>query len=392
MRVCFVNAFYDSGMTSGTEVVDRIYTIREFAGNVRELGHIVDVVHLFHRDETIVRNGVTYHFVRAGAIPSRIARLIARFRSKSTEMHYLPGTRMLPVIRSLQPDMIHFFGLTLDVNLWLVSRTARRMGVPLIAHYNSGMPARNRLRRALQRRNLERIDRYLFTTEQHARIWIEDGLPLDPERVIPFMETSSIFRLKSREQARSATGMTGNPVFLWTGRLHPVKDPLVALKAFERIIQCWPEAQFYLYYLTDELLPELKAFVDHRPHLMHAVHFRGRAPYREMEDIYNSADFFVQASHWEASGCAPLEAMSCGAIPVITDIPSFKAMAADSRYGVMFPIGDDEELARKVLSIDRREIPNLSREVYNWWEGSLSFPVLARQLDQIYRTVASRER
>jgi glycosyltransferase involved in cell wall biosynthesis len=392
MRVCFVNAFYDSRMRTGAEVVDRIYTIREFARNVSKLGHPVDVVHLFHRDETLERGGVTYHFVRAGRIASHIASLAAKLRGNRAKSHYLAGTRILPLIRSLQPDVIHYFGLTLDLNLWLVSRTAHRMGIPVVAQYNGGKPARYGVRRTLQRQNLRRVDRYLFTTEQHARAWIEAGLPLDLQRVIPFIETSSIFRMKSREQARSATGMTGDPVLLWTGRLHPEKDPLVALKAFEQIVQCWPEAQLYLYYLTDELLSELQAFAGARQRLADAVHFRGRAPYREMEDIYNSADFFIQASHREASGCAPLESMSCGAIPVITDIPSFRAMTSDGRYGALFPIGDDKELARRVLSFDRGEIPDLSREVYSWWEQTLSFPALARQLDQIYRTVASRER
>lgn len=387
LRVCYVAAYYDPAIAAGADVVDRTHTIREFAENVAKLGHKVDVVHLFHRNETFERGGVSYHFIRGGAFASTAAQAIARIRGGRSESDYLPGLRMLPVIRSLKPDVIHFFGLTLDLNLWLVSRTARRMHVPIIAQYHGGKPAPNRVRRFIQRRNIRRVDRFLFTTEWHARQWIDAGMPLDPKRVVPFMETSSVFRMKPRDEARAQTGITGDPVFLWTGRLHPEKDPLVALRGFERIRQCWPQAQFYFYYLTDELLPELRAFVDRRPELADAVQFRGRTPFEQMEDIYNSADFFIQASHRETSGFAPLEAMACGVIPVLTDIPAFRAMTGDGHYGVHFPIGDVEKLVQGVLAIDREQIPQLSREVQAHWERELSFPALARQLDQAYRSV-----
>lgn len=388
MRVCYVIAYAEDSSISALEAILRNYTLREFADNVASLGHEVDVIHLFHHNESVHRNGVNYHFVRPSRFLAALANLVARLRGGQARSHYLPGFAMLPVIREVQPGVIHFFGLTLDINLWLIGRVARKLTTPLVVQYHSGDPARNRIRRLVQMRNVRLADRLLFTTKQHAQPWIDSGMPIDTRKIVPFMETSSTFQWRTRKDAREETGMAGDPVFLWTGRLHPEKDPFTALRGFERIQQRWDGAQLYLYYLTDELLLDLQAFVARKPRLGKCVHFRGRAVYHAMEDIYNSADFFIQASKRETSGCAVLEAMSCGTIPVVTDIPSFRAMTENGRHGVLFPVGDADVLVDGVLNVRLEDIDALSRSVHARWNSALSFPVLALQLDEIYHEVS----
>ena len=48
-----------------------------------------------------------------------------------------------------------------------------------------------------------------------------------------------------------------------------------------------------------------------------------------MPNYYGAADVFVSGSHSEGSGYALIEAMSAGVVPVVTDIPSFRAIAGD---------------------------------------------------------------
>jgi glycosyltransferase involved in cell wall biosynthesis len=285
--------------------------------------------------------------------------------------------------------VIHFFGLTQDLNLAIVARFAAARGIPLVVQYHGGGPARTRLRRAAQRHNLRRADRLLFTTRAHAEPWVAFAPGACRGKVVELMETSSTFRIRPRDAARAITDMTGDPVVLWAGRLHQIKDPLTAVRGFERVLARWPDAHLYLYYLTDELLPELRSLVASRPSLPRRVNFRGRAPHEQMEDIYNSADLLVQASLREFSGFAVLEAMACGVIPVVTDIPSFRSMTCDGRFGSLFPVGDSDALADAMLAIERESIPRRSAEIREHFECHLSFPALARQLDAIYREVAS---
>jgi glycosyltransferase involved in cell wall biosynthesis len=208
------------------------------------------------------------------------------------------------------------------------------------------------------------------------------------------MEVSTAFRRCDRERARRETEMSGDPVFLWGGRLEPVKDPMTALKGFEQIQTSWPEAQLYLHYLTEDLLPELRSYTDSRPHLAQRVHFRGRVPHDLMEPVFNSADVLLQSSRpahpggiVEYSGYVPLEAMACGVVPVLSDIPSFRTMTADGQFGVLFPCGDHEALARGVVALGRNGITRLGRSARDHFERELSFPAMARKLESVYQRV-----
>ena len=56
----------------------------------------------------------------------------------------------------------------------------------------------------------------------------------------------------------------------------------------------------------------------------------GRVDRDELPNYYGAADVFVSGSHYEGSGYALIEAMSAGVVPVVTDIPSFRAIAGDT--------------------------------------------------------------
>jgi glycosyltransferase involved in cell wall biosynthesis len=390
MRICYVTGYYEPGTSSGQEVVANTVTLREFPQAMAALEHAVHVVHHYHQDEQFLHNGVTYHFVHPRRDLAALGRLAGRLLGGWPYPYYQLDTRLLSAIRLVEPDVIHFFGLTMDLNLALVARYIAALDVPLVIHYHGGKPATHPLRHLLQRHNMQRAAKLLFSTRKHAQPWVDAGLATEAQIEI-LMETSSTFRPQPRPQAREMTGMRGDPVFLWAGRLHPDKDPWTALQGFARIAGSWPHAQLYLHYLTDELLPELQTWIEDQPGLAERVHFRGRVRFHQMEAIYNSADFILQASRREHSGCAILEAMACGVIPVVTDIPSFRAMTHGGGYGVLYPVGDADALARGVLAIPRDEIAAQSAAVSDWFQRALSFPALARRLDAIYRSVVTGE-
>jgi glycosyltransferase involved in cell wall biosynthesis len=304
----------------------------------------------------------------------------------------------VPAIRTIrrwQPDVVHFFGTVLTLNLALLEIGLGRNGPPIVVGHHGGWPPANPLLRRIQRATLARASRLLFTTRDHARPFVEAGAlaPADP-RVVEVMEVSTPFRFRHRAAARAETGMSGDPVFVWAGRLEQIKDPLTALRGFDRIRASWTGAQLYLYYLTDDLLPELRAFVSSRPGLEEHVHFRGRVPHPAMEAIFNSSDLLLQASRSvipgriaEYCGFVPLEAMACGVVPVLTGLPSFRAMTADGRYGVLFQAGDEAGLAGSVLALGRERLPALQAEVVAHFERHLSFRALAERLEVVYEGV-----
>jgi len=141
--------------------------------------------------------------------------------------------------------------------------------------------------------------------------------------------------------------------------------------------------------LTDEELPALEGYLAARSTLREHVHLRGRARFEQMEAIYNSADFLLQASRREFSGCAVLEAMACGVIPIVTDIPSFRMMTECGRFGALFPVGDANAMAQRILERPLGTIEERSTTIRAHFERALSFDAMARQLLPVYREMLS---
>ncbi len=387
MKLCYAVLHYDPlEIDSDPEAyLDSVPIHSELPRRLAALGHRVEVVHAAPYDCRLTENGVAYHFVGSGALLARASAAMGNLLHRDRVLYEL-AVPAVERIRSLKPDLIHFHGVTLNWNLHLL---LRRLGkdTPVLLHYHGGFPAANPLTRAVQRYNFSHAVRVLFTTRLQAKAYTQAGILEDRGRVVELIETSTTFSMRPRGEARRQTGVYGDPVFLWTARLHPIKDPLTALRGFAKIVCFRPEAQLYLYYKSEELLPALRDFVRQVPGLHAHVHFRGRAPAGKMEAVYNSADFFLQASRREFSGCALLEAMACGAIPVVTDIPSFRAITEAGCYGFLFRRGDPEELARRALQLQQREIAPFAHQVARKFQRDLSFDAMARKLEEIYQAV-----
>jgi glycosyltransferase involved in cell wall biosynthesis len=225
-----------------------------------------------------------------------------------------------------------------------------------------------------------------MTVPEQADPFVNAGiLSKSKASITQLMEVSTHFQKQNKQQAQQQTNMHGNPIFLWTGRLHPLKDPLTALRGFAQIWQAQPTAHLYLHYLTAELLPDLQTFIATIPNLQNHVHFRGRAPHDQMEAIYNSADFFLQASHREYSGYAVLEAMACGTIPVVTDIPAFNWMCDGGNAGILFPPNNPHTLAQKLLNLTPSQQTQLAHRTHTRFHQHFSYTAMATQLASLYR-------
>jgi len=332
-------------------------------------------------DALLKEDDVNYHFVRSSRLSDTLSQLLLRDAHRRNL--YQPELRCIRLIKSLNPDVIHFFGTVLHVNLWLLLRSIRRRGTPVLLHHHGGRPSQNLLSRAIQRSNFTHITRFLVATPEHAKPFVDCKMIDSAMKVVPFISTSTTFKAGPKIDARAATGMHGDPVFVWTARLHPVKDPLTALQGFEAICRAWPKARLYMYYRSDELIQEVQRLLRERPILQSSVVLRGQVDSQQMEAIYRSADFFLQASIEEVSGFALVEAMACGAIPVVTNIPSFRKITDEGRAGILFSPGNKDDLADAVLRTDPAGIADLSQRVRAHFDQSLSFPALAGQLESI---------
>jgi glycosyltransferase involved in cell wall biosynthesis len=372
MRICIINPFYDDVPATVLEVTGRYRHVEALSAALARRGHDVAVVQAFYEERLERRNGVEFHYAR---VPQRS---VTRLRGGLLGADLMMRGNVRPLVEAaaeVRPDVVHMNGVTLLQPLAEIAEWCARTDRPLTATFHGGKPLRTPWLKKLQRRVLKRCHGVFFTTAAHAEAWTSSGL-LRPEQVIPCMEVSSTFAPADRAAARARTGMRGHPVFAWNARLNKRKDPVTALKGFELIRRRWPDARLYMIYVSNEwealvrqTIAELK--------LGDVVEMRGLIPTGAVEDFLNSADFLIQTSRYEVASFAVLEAMACGVIPVLTDIPPFHAMTDGGRIGVLFPVEDYGLMAQRTLEIDLADIPALSRNVRQFFEQSLSYDAMA---------------
>lgn len=94
------------------------------------------------------------------------------------------------------------------------------------------------------------------------------------------------------------------------------------------------------------------------------VKFVGRISQAELPEYYNDADLYISASHVDGSSLSLMEAMSCGTVPVVSDIPSNKEWVEDGKSGYLFTDGDSVHLASRLLALARvrTSLPGVSRQ------------------------------
>jgi len=386
MRVCHIQGYYDPprgvSESSGRAVLQAHPLIYHLPVELARLGHEVAVLHHFHRREVFAEAGVRFEFVPPNFFSAGLGKLAALFFRQYRFPYFQLAHGIIKRLETLQPKVIHYFGLNMTPNLWLVLRWAKKYRVPVVAHYHGGSPARRWLARQIESDNLRRVNCVLFTTFAQAENWQKAGLAVDKVRQV--LETSSNFQPQSRAEARRRTGLDGAPVFVSAGRLHAIKDPFTVLRGFKKIAAAWPAARLYFFFRTAELLEEMQREAGASSILASRVKFCGEAAPAQMQDIFSSADFFLQASRREFSSCAVLEAMACGAIPVVSDIPPFQVMTENGRYGRLFPVGDHEALAQKALGMNGDAIGRHAQEVREKFLRDLSFPAMAKRIEAIY--------
>lgn len=388
MRICYVQPYCPPSVDlAPSDYLDRYPLLRHLPLEVSRLGHDVDVVVQHPHTVRYREHDVRYYMVSEQHAAVRVGRFVARL-SRLPAAHLSPACSTIAHALALEPDLVHVHGLVPHVDLILADRAFRRSGTPWVAQHHGGEPARSRFVRRLQRHWLAGPAALLFTAPEHAQPYVEAGLLADgQQRVAQVVETSSALQPEDRRTARRRTGFDGAPMLLSVARLHPLKDPLTMLRGVEMIVEALPSAHLHCVYQSADLLEEVRRFLRTRPRLASRVTLHGEAPAAQMAAIYSSADFLLQASLREFSGYAVLEAMSCGVIPVVTDIPAFRQMLGEEFGGLLFPVGDAAALAQRVQSVWADGPADLARRVGESFDRRLSFVAMAQRLAVLYEGV-----
>ncbi|WP_431210730.1 glycosyltransferase family 4 protein [Puia sp. P3] len=242
--------------------------------------------------------------------------------------------RLNRLARRLDPDIVLIQGMIFPIQTILLRLQLPRH-TKIIIQNHAERPGAGR-RKFLQRLADPAIDAYLFTAKEMGDDWLLQRIIRKPQKIRQVMEASSVFSIGDTRDARTRLGIDGAPLFLWVGRLDQNKDPLTVINAFLIFSQQQPQARLYMLFHTRDLLPEIENLLNSNPGGKEKIVLIGEK-HEEMEDWFHAADYIISGSHYEGSGVAVCEAMSCGCIPILTDILSFRMMTGNGACGILYP-------------------------------------------------------
>jgi glycosyltransferase involved in cell wall biosynthesis len=159
------------------------------------------------------------------------------------------------------------------------------------------------------------------------------------------------------------------------------KDPVTVIKAFIKFLQIQPSAKLNLVYQDAPLLEELSNLIKANE-AKGAINFIGRVEHQQLEEWFSKSDFIISASLYEGSGIAVCEAMSCGCIPLVTDIPSFRKMTG-GKCGFLYRPGDDAALLNLLCATKGMDVNAERQKVLEQFKTELSFEAITKKIERI---------
>ena len=354
-----------------TDILEQWHSLVDIAEVAASGGTRVSVIQAAAREELITRNGIDYHFVDIRGLE------VAKHR----------GRRYASLLADLKADVLHAHSLGFVEEAFAIAQCLPQLPI-IIQDHADRLP---RWWRRLQwRRWFRDISGIAFTTTELAQPFARAGLFGPRTRLFAIVESSTRFTLGHRAQACAQTGLYGDPCVLWVGHLNAHKDPLTVLDGVARAAEQLPGLQLWCAFGTAPLLAEVQQRIARDPRLAGRVHLLGKVARARVELLMQAADLFVSGSFGEGSGYALLEALASGAMPVVTDIPSFRVQTGDGRVGHLWPCGDAARLAG---ALTRAAANRPSREqVRAHFDATLSFTALGRQWADAYAQVHTERR
>jgi glycosyltransferase involved in cell wall biosynthesis len=365
-HVVQISFFSDPQRRAPRELLRSWSTLVDVAEAAALGGARVSVVQACAHHETVECNEVRYLFRNLDAAVSAADRPLAA------------------LLRELAPDVLHVHGL--DCPRELLSLAALAQPVPVILQDHASRPPRPR-RRPLYRRAFAAAAGVAFCAAAQARPFARAGVLPAASRVFEIPESTTRFSPGDRDAAREATGVEGEPAVLWVGHLNANKDPLTVLAALSAAVQVLPRLRLYCCFGAAPLLSEVQRSIARDSRLRERVTLLGRVPHERVEQLMRAADLFVLGSHHEGSGYALIEALACGLPPVVSDIPSFRALTGQGAIGALWRCGDARALEGALRAMAMRCSESMRTAVRAHFERELSFAALGARLAAMYADV-----
>ncbi len=296
------------------------------------------------------------------------------------------------IIRANGVEIVHVDGLT----NFLPALAARRVGVPIVWHYNDHPP--RLVKRALETLMTRLADRVIVQGE---------GLMLSRTAGNPQLRNKTCvlhsaidlrefvpeaYNATDRARVRVGLGVPTDCVLIGAvGNLNRFKGYTHFLEAAAQILQRRPNARFLVVGRkldTDDAYWEQLQRVATQSGLADHVVFTGF--HSDIPGILSALDVFVLPSILESCPVALLEAMAMKIPVVATDVGAVREIVEHDRTGLVVPPGDAGAIAQAVLDLlagPPERVRDMVEQARKTVERRFALDTIARQQLQVYESL-----
>jgi glycosyltransferase involved in cell wall biosynthesis len=364
MRVVDVSFVYDETLEIPAQQLKQHYTSVGWAEALQRNGAEVFCVKRFSKQTEFEENKVQYYFIKD------------RFKGHLKNSQ-LP-LKVLKKVASLNPDIVLLHHLSLSFSTVLIRLLLKRKTGIIVQHH--GGPYGKGIKKIIHDILNSVADGYFFTTFEQGRQWF--GNKQFYRKIMPVMEGSTFFdferRIEKQEPTKRKESTNDAPAFLWVGRFDVNKDPLTVLNGVEVLFRENPQATMKMIFNSGQVVERVREKINSSEILKSNVQLLGEVRHETISDYYRNADYFVLGSHYEGSGYALSEALRCGCVPIVTNIPSFRMMTNNGKLGALWEPGNKDSLVEAAKLAMSRPLQQQAEACIDFFKNNLSFDAIAK--------------
>lgn len=196
------------------------------------------------------------------------------------------------------------------------------------------------------------------------------------------VDTDTFMPVADKKILRQKLGLPENRIiFIWAGAFIPRKDPLSWVQAIKRI----NKPSFFFLFCGDGPLKEACQKELHP--LPGAVLFTGHTLH--LKEYLQAADIYVSSSLSEGLPCAVLEALSCGATVLLTNIVQHRYIVTE-QMGLFADSKDSEKFSIQAQQIQTSPTPEEQQSRHRYIQKYFSYQTMSRAYQDIYKKLLSK--
>ncbi len=312
------------------------------------------------------------------------------------------------ILRAVRPDVLHAHQVTGAG--WLGAGSGYHP--LLVTSWGSDLlvsARRSPTQRRLAGLVLRRADYVTCVSQPLAEAAQALGVPASKVEVVHWGVDTEVFHpgdasapSVSMTEAQALGSMTAEqsatrgPLVLSIRAVRPIYNPLVIAQAIPTVLARRPDARFVVrtYSVDPELLAGFQRIIA-AAGAAHAVEYLGDLPDdHAIADLYRQAAVVVSVPSSDGTPQSVLEAMACGAAPVVSDLPSLHDWVRHEQEGLVAPVGDTEALAAAILRLldDEPLRASIRAAAVRLVQQQADSRLWMERYEQIYRQLAAGQR